>query len=1023
LDNAGILKKLPKDTILSLIPGLTQIVYDISEIRFYKSGQTVVSKGEVLDYLFIPITDDLQIVFSAEKTGVLARGRSLGLQSFLENQPIDYSVISQVPNKVLCIKRKDFFTFIESKPNHLQYLKIITSSPSARSLKNYLSERNFDKDLLISLIAEMQIENPSGFESDGQKKLYFIDRGIVRVQSDPAKTDMIIDSQLSVGSWFGGVSIIPPGIFPYLVTFSNDAIVQTLDIRVVREIVRDPNLIDELSNESWLKIEQVDTSFDSSDYEGLAHIPLKPMSFSQLAIEYGIVIREESFLFATNDYDSIAKTVANLAIYFGKEPNLGSLQTMTVSFCDDISLSRIGLLCDAIGCISKGSIVSLNDLEFINYPFVFFIGNRMLTAIKKDGNQLLCLDAVLGPGTLKTKDIFNDGKLDILSIEDYSYLLKNEESSDSTLQPKKKNETVEEANIRQTKHLLVSIIKLDTRTVIKILFISLIVFMISAMVPFYSQILLDEVLKTSDHDTLLMCIFGMMLCSGFVIIFTNLKSRYILEFSLRFDQRFTRFLYKETLDLSNPELQRLGFGGIMARLNETSKVRDFFSTESINNLTNFFSIIFFTGMLLSYNIQIALIPVGAMVVIYFYQKYAKEIVKDLNRKLFLINSLTQSFISEVVSNIMAVKAFGAEQTISETWDTIIIENIKKEKQVVLETTKMNAVVGFLGQCILLGGIWMAAYLLLGKQSSFTPGEFLAISMYLQRIVSPINDLIAFISNYEEVNVSLSKLSDLIFGDKDRSSKEISQKHAITLKGKVKLDRVGFRYADDGPWILKDISLVIFPKQVVAIVGKSGSGKTTLANIIANVVEPTTGKVYYDEFDKTFLDSRSLNSQIGFIQQSSELFSGSIKSNIAYKDDIPNVTRIDECARYSSSYDFIHKLPQAYDTFLAEGGMGLSGGQKQRLSIARTLYNNPKILLLDEATSALDADSEKAFIDNLREMLKGKTAVLIAHRLSTIRNADIILVMDEGQIVQQGKHDLLIKEVGVYRELFQEQSGG
>jgi ABC-type bacteriocin/lantibiotic exporter with double-glycine peptidase domain len=301
--------------------------------------------------------------------------------------------------------------------------------------------------------------------------------------------------------------------------------------------------------------------------------------------------------------------------------------------------------------------------------------------------------------------------------------------------------------------------------------------------------------------------------------------------------------------------------------------------------------------------------------------------------------------------------------------------------------------------------------------NLSSGDLFGISLYLQRFVDPLNSIVQYYFTYEEVKVTFLKLSDII----PDSGSTYDERHSLRLKGRIRFERVSFRYTQDGPWVVRDVSFSIFPGQIVGIVGKSGSGKTTLASLIAGNLQPTTGRIFYDDFERSFISDESFLSQIGFIEQNNQLYAGSIKSNIAYNDDVPNLDMLDKSIDLSYSKEFISRFPQELDTYLAEGGLGLSGGQKQRLCIARTIYSDPKIMLFDEATSALDSESEKAISDNLRLILKGRTAFIIAHRLGTIRNADVILVVEQGKLVQTGNHDQLIKAEGIYRELFIEQS--
>jgi ABC-type multidrug transport system fused ATPase/permease subunit len=207
---------------------------------------------------------------------------------------------------------------------------------------------------------------------------------------------------------------------------------------------------------------------------------------------------------------------------------------------------------------------------------------------------------------------------------------------------------------------------------------------------------------------------------------------------------------------------------------------------------------------------------------------------------------------------------------------------------------------------------------------------------------------------------------------------------------------------------------------VAIVGRSGSGKTTLIKCLAGLLEPTAGRILYDELDMTTLDYATLRKQIGFVLQESYLFDDSIAKNIAFGDDEPDMERVRWAARTANAHEFIERLPLGYETRIGESGLRVSGGQAQRIAIARAVYNRPPVLLLDEATSSLDTESERAVKQNMDELLRGRTSFVIAHRLSTIRDADVILVLERGRLVEQGTHDELMRRQGLYYYLSSQQ---
>ncbi|MDB5838860.1 MAG: type secretion system permease/ATPase, partial [Herminiimonas sp.] len=242
-----------------------------------------------------------------------------------------------------------------------------------------------------------------------------------------------------------------------------------------------------------------------------------------------------------------------------------------------------------------------------------------------------------------------------------------------------------------------------------------------------------------------------------------------------------------------------------------------------------------------------------------------------------------------------------------------------------------------------------------------------------------------------------------------------------LVGHIALDQVVFRYRPDGPEVLKNISLDIVAGEVIGIVGRSGSGKSTLTKLIQRLYIAERGRVLVDGADLAMADSTSLRRQIGVVLQENVLFARTIRDNIALADPGAPLEAVIQAARLSGAHEFILELPEAYDTMVGEHGSTLSGGQRQRIAIARALMTNPRVLIFDEATSALDYESERIIQNNMEAICKGRTVIIIAHRLSAVRNADRIVVMDRGQIVETGTHaELLLHEAGHYSRLYRLQ---
>jgi len=244
--------------------------------------------------------------------------------------------------------------------------------------------------------------------------------------------------------------------------------------------------------------------------------------------------------------------------------------------------------------------------------------------------------------------------------------------------------------------------------------------------------------------------------------------------------------------------------------------------------------------------------------------------------------------------------------------------------------------------------------------------------------------------------------------------------AVPIHGQIRFENVSFTYPDTGIQALKDVSFTAEAGQMVAIIGRTGSGKTTIANLVMRMYDSTDGTVWIDDRPVRDLNLESFRSQTGFVPQEVFLFSDTIANNIAFGFDVHQRTKIEQAARDAAVYSNIMELEQGFDTLIGERGVTLSGGQKQRVSIARAIIKHPQILIFDDCLSAVDTRTEEEILRNLGGLMKGKTSLIIAHRISTIKNADKILVMDQGRIVEQGTHESLMARKQVYFELYEKQ---
>jgi ATP-binding cassette subfamily B protein len=326
------------------------------------------------------------------------------------------------------------------------------------------------------------------------------------------------------------------------------------------------------------------------------------------------------------------------------------------------------------------------------------------------------------------------------------------------------------------------------------------------------------------------------------------------------------------------------------------------------------------------------------------------------------------------------------------------------------------VVGFLSTLLFL---WFGARMVIHGQ--LTIGGFVAFNALIAMAYAPIIKVLSLWDELQMCSVLLNRLNDIFECEPEQGHDRSRLQPVPTLEGRVELRNVGFRYGGvESPQIIGGITLEIPPGKTIAIVGRSGCGKTTLIKCLAGLLEPTEGTILFDGVDMRILNYRDLRRKIGIVLQENYMFDDSILKNIAFGELEPDLDRAMWAAEMANAHEFIMRLPSAYETRIGETGLAISGGQRQRIAIARALYTNPPILIFDEATSALDSESERAIQANLERLLASRTALVIAHRLSTVRNADLIVVLEKGQVAERGTHDELMARRGLYFYLCSQQ---
>jgi ATP-binding cassette subfamily B protein len=569
----------------------------------------------------------------------------------------------------------------------------------------------------------------------------------------------------------------------------------------------------------------------------------------------------------------------------------------------------------------------------------------------------------------------------------------------------------------------VGYLKPHKKLLLHLLIATLVIEVLGIAPPIIVQNVLDTVVVHQNYALLNLLIVGLILAHVFTQLTTLLRT-FLSNFMVRsLDFNMMSGFFKHALSLPLSFFTNRRTGDIFARFQENETIRAFMTESSISTLLNILMVFLYFGVLFMYNVQMTLLLVAFVIPIAVLTVAVTPRIKNYARREFETSTDAESVLMETISGAETVKAMGIERSMRLKWE----KKYANALDVQYRSQRFEALVGFASQMLNSATsvviLWIGASLVLSQQ--LTIGQLIAFNMLMGSVMSPLMGLIGIWDELHEAGVAMERLGDVLDMDPEQKPSELQSQVAIPdLQGDVRFENVYFRYGGkETSYVLEDISFEFKGGQLIAFVGQSGSGKTTLAKLLVGFNPPTEGKIFVDGYDLTQINMEYYRAQIGYVLQGNLLFSGTIAENIALGDENPDRRRVIEVAKLADAHGFVSNTPLGYEQVVGERGMGLSGGQMQRLCIARALYNDPKLLIFDEATSALDTQSESNILGSMREILKGRTAVVIAHRLSTIMNADKILVLYEGSIIEEGTHQELVDKKGMYYQLVQKQMSG
>ncbi|MBR6301975.1 type I secretion system permease/ATPase [bacterium] len=546
---------------------------------------------------------------------------------------------------------------------------------------------------------------------------------------------------------------------------------------------------------------------------------------------------------------------------------------------------------------------------------------------------------------------------------------------------------------------------------------SFVVQLFGLVTPLFTQVILDKVLVNRTIATLDVLAVAFVVVAVFELLL-NLSRNYIfIHTTNKIDAKLGTKLFRHLFKLYYVYFENRQVGNIVARVRELDRIREFITDKSVSVLIDAFFSTVFLAIMFVYSPKLTFISLGFLAIIaVIYVLITPELRLRLEEK-FQMGAHSNSYLVEAVTGVQTVKSLAIEGSMFRKWEEKLGKYLKSSFNLAIMGNFTGSICGFLQKGMTIAILYVGVMLVIDNK--LTIGQLIAFQMFSGQFAAPMLRLVGLWNDFQQTLLAVDRIGDIL-----NSPLEKQSENAITLShvnGDIKIDHMSFRYNVDAPLVLKNINLEIKAGEKIGFVGRSGSGKSTITKLIQRLYYTTEGTIFIDGIDTRNIDPIWLRTNIGIVMQENYLFSGTIKDNIAQPRPNVPMEGIIQAAQIAGAHEFISKFPKGYDTEVGERGSSLSGGQKQRIAIARALISNPRILIFDEATSALDYESERIIRDNMAMISKGRTTIIIAHRLSTIKDCDRIVCFDNGEIVEVGTHDELLKHEGYYKKLYEAQS--